>query len=334
MSVAGVTLAGGEAATQEGEPMTTITATVRPASGPPAGRQRTHLGAWRAAVALPAAVGSLLLLLVLLGGLGPWEGPVLLAWLAGGAATLTRPGERAAVRLCCGFRRPTSAQADALRPVWTAAISRAGIPAGDVDLYVKRAVEPNGYTVGRRSLAVSSGLLELFLARRLGDDQIVAVLVHELGHHATGATRYTPASSWLAAPWRIASRLVIGIPLAILGRRQPKPLLALVLTVAVVRGVQQLIAQHQWAPALLLATTAAGAVVCPLADAALSRGSEYAADRYAADRGAGSQLAVALRAVERRPERRGWAGRALATHPGTDRRVEALSRQRQAAGRR
>ncbi len=35
MSVAGVTLAGGEAATQEGEPMTTIAATVRPASGRP-----------------------------------------------------------------------------------------------------------------------------------------------------------------------------------------------------------------------------------------------------------------------------------------------------------
>jgi len=72
----------------------------------------------------------------------------------------------------------------------------------------------------------------------------------------------------------------------------------------------------------------------PVGDAALSRGSEYAADRYAADRGAGSQRAVALRAVERRPGRRGWAGRALATHPGTDRRVEVLSRQRQAAGRR
>ncbi|MGI8682162.1 MAG: M48 family metalloprotease, partial [Mycobacteriales bacterium] len=192
----------------------------------------------------------------------------------------------------------------------------------------------NGYTVGRRSLAVSSGLLELFLARRLGPDQIVAVLVHELGHHATGATRYTPASSWLAAPWRIASRLMIGITLAILSRRQPKPLLALVFAVAVVRGVQQLISQHQWAPALLLATTAAGAVVCPLADAALSRSCEYAADRYAADRGAGSQLTAALRAVERRSGRRGWAGRALATHPGTDRRVEALSRHRQAAGRR
>ncbi len=163
---------------------------------------------------------------------------------------------------------------------------------------------------------------------------MVAVLVHELGHHATGATRYTPASSWLAAPWRIASRLMIGIPLAILGRRQPKPLLAVVVAVAVVRGVQQLIAQHQWAPALLLATIAAGAVVCPLADAALSRSSEYAADRYAADRGAGSQLAVALRAVERRPGRRGWVAGALATHPGTDRRVEALTRQRQAAGRR
>ncbi len=279
-------------------------------------------------------VQPLLLLLVLFGGLGAWEGPALLAWLAGGAVALTRPGERAAVRLCCGFGRPTRAQADALRLVWAAALGRAGIPAGGVDLHVKRVAEPNGYTVGRRSLAVSSGLVEHCLARRLGDDRMTAVLVHELGHYATGASRYAPATTWLAAPWRIASRLMIGIPLAIFGRRQPKPLLALVFVVAVVRSVQQLIERHQWAPAVLLATIAVVAVVCPLADAAISRSSEYAADRYAADRGAGPQLATALQAVERRPAMTGWAARALATYPSTDRRVEALTRHRQAAGHR
>ena len=70
--------------------------------------------------------GSLLLLLVLFGWMGQWEGLVLLGWLASGAAVFTRSGERVAVTAGCGFRRPSAAQAAALRagvdgravPVW------------------------------------------------------------------------------------------------------------------------------------------------------------------------------------------------------------------------
>ncbi len=98
-------------------------------------------------------IGSLLLLLVLLAGLGRWELPALFAWLAAAAALCTRPGERLAVRLACRFRRPGPAELTALTPVWTAALRHAGVAVAEVDLYVYRDPQPNALTVGRRSIA-------------------------------------------------------------------------------------------------------------------------------------------------------------------------------------
>lgn len=88
-----------------------------------------------------------------------------------------------------------------------------------------------------------------------------------------------------------------------------------------VQAVQQL----QWAVALVLSSVAVCAVLCPLADAAVSRRSEYAADRYAADVGAGPQLAGALQVLAARQRRHaGLAARLLSRHPKVGRRIEAL----------
>jgi STE24 endopeptidase len=69
-------------------------------------------------------------------------------------------------------------------------------------LYVQPARQLNAYAAGGRSVAVTSRGLRDYGAGRLSEDQIVAVLVHELGHHATGATRPMLTATWLAAPWR------------------------------------------------------------------------------------------------------------------------------------
>ena len=101
--------------------MTTVNADLASGRGR---RPGGHYGTWRAAAAAPAMVGSLLLLLVLFGWLGRWEVIVLTGWLLSGVSVLTRPGERVAVRLGCGFRRPTTAQAVTLAPLWSAALQR------------------------------------------------------------------------------------------------------------------------------------------------------------------------------------------------------------------
>ena len=165
---------------------------------PAAGRPSRGAALLRALVAAPAVVGSLLLLLLLSGPLQGWHIVVLLCWPAAGATLLTRPGERLALRLGVGFRRPTAAQAAALNRPMAAALRRTGTAAGDIDLYVQRSPQVNAYTAGRRSLAVTTGTLEQLLAHRLTDDQMIAVLVHELGHHAGCAPHAGLVTAWLS----------------------------------------------------------------------------------------------------------------------------------------
>ncbi|UQX87648.1 M48 family metalloprotease [Jatrophihabitans telluris] len=86
--------------------------------------------------------------------------------------------------------------------------------------------------------------------------------------------------------------------------------------------------QRHWAVAIVLSAVAVCAVVCPLADAAVSRRSEYAADRYAADVGVGPQLAGALQVLAgQQPRRVGLVARLLSRHPQVSRRIEALGAQ-------
>jgi Zn-dependent protease with chaperone function len=131
---------------------------------------------------------------------------------------------------------------------------------------------------------------------------------------------------WLALPWRFASRLVIGIGLATVGRRQPLRLLAVVVLAGVVVAVVQAVQQRQWAVAVVLSAVAVCAVVCPLVDAAVSRRSEYAADRCASGAGLGSQLAAALEVLDGRQRRRpGMVARLLCRHPSVAQRIAVLS---------
>jgi len=201
----------------------TMNATDRPALQ----RWRSrYLGPWRALAAVPAIIGSFLLLLVLFGGMGPrWEGLVLLGWPAFGADLYTRGGERVAVRVGCGFHRPTAAQAAILSSPWSAALRHSQLTPHDLQLYLRGAPEANAYAAGTRSVA-PTGLLTEFQAHRLAEDYLEAVLPHELGHRASRATRFALVTAWLAAPWRIATRLTISIVLSALSRQPRRPLAA------------------------------------------------------------------------------------------------------------
>jgi STE24 endopeptidase len=130
---------------------------------------------------------------------------------------------------------------------------------------------------------------------------------------------------WLALPWRAATRLVIGLGLATVGRRQPMRLLGLVAAAAVVVAVVQALQRGQLTTTLVLCTVSVCAVLCPLTDAWVSRRSEYAADRFAADCGLATALSAALTHLDaEQPERLSWTQRAQSRHPSVDRRVEAL----------
>ena len=134
-------------------------------------------------------------------------------------------------------------------------------------------------------------------------------------------------SAWLASPWRLASRLMIGIAMTLTGaQRQPRLLLAVVAAAEVIIAVAQAATQHQWLVAFLIGGIVTAAIGCPLVDAAVSRRSEYAADRFAAQQGVGPDLADALRVLDRgASSRRSPMARLLASHPSTSRRLKALT---------
>jgi STE24 endopeptidase len=303
--------------------MTTLSVSP-PATATP--RRAGHFGAWRALSTVPAMVGSVLLVVMLFGWLGAWEPVALLAWMASGVSVFSRHGERAAVRVGAGFRRLTSAQSALVTPAWSTALARCGLSAGEVDLYVRRSQDPNAFAAGGRSVAVTTGVLTKCSAHGTGTEYLVAILTHELGHHATRATRFALVTMWLALPWRLAFRLVVGIGLATIGRRQPLRLLACVALAGVMDAVVQAMQGRQWVVAVVLTVVAVCTVVCPLVDAAVSRRSEYAADRYAADAGLGPQLAAALHVLSRGEHQRPrTVARLLSRHPSAAQRIAALS---------
>jgi Zn-dependent protease with chaperone function len=82
------------------------------------------------------------------------------------------------------------------------------------------------------------------------------------------------------------------------------------LAVAVTRALFQ----GQWMVGGVLAFVGLAAVFCPLADAAISRRSEFAADRFAADHGLARELAAALHAMDGGwSVAAGWSRRLLAS---------------------
>lgn len=56
---------------------------------------------------------------------------------------VTGPGERLAVRVGCGFRRPSAQQTAVLAPLWAQALAYAQLRPDQVDLYVQRSREAN-----------------------------------------------------------------------------------------------------------------------------------------------------------------------------------------------
>jgi STE24 endopeptidase len=269
-------------------------------------------------------LGSLVLVTLVSVTLGRLVGLLLpLAWATGLAVAMSRVGERMTLRAACGFHRPGPAQAESLKPAWSAALGVTGTDAGDVELYVQTARAPNAYAAGRRSVAVTSRVVQDHATGRLTGGQPVAVLVHELGHHAAGATRPMLLLTWLTTPWRATAGLLAGLANMLAGRH-PRQGLGIVVPAGLAVAVSRTLQQGRWMAGGMLAAVGLTAVLGPLANAVISRLSEYAADRFAADHGLAMELATALRVLDdgkRAP--RGWS-RLLSTHPTSEQRIKAL----------
>ncbi len=223
------------------------------------------------------------------------------------------------------FSAPAPADRDWLLWLQVSVESRCGIQPDSFDWYVRRDPEPNAFAVGRRSIAVTTGFLQLLYAGRLTHAQAVAVGVHEAGHHVTRGTRFGLAVDWLSWPWRAGHGLVMRFYALTPFGEAAKMLMPVVFGVAAVMLVREEGPPAQVVPVLvLMGVVAVGVFIAPVADAAFSRAGERAADAYATAHGAGPDLAAALYLVAPcRPH--GPLAGLRNTHPATDARMRRLT---------
>ncbi len=286
---------------------------------------RGYFSAWRLLCALPAILTSVLLVTIAFSWAGVFALVGVVGWLLC-AALLSLPAmERKAVRAGYRFHDPLPRDRDWLSWLQSAVELRCGLEAGRLDWYVRKDKEPNAFAIGRRSVAVTSGFLQLLSTGRLTPEQAVAVGAHEVGHHLTGGTRYGLVMDWLTWPWRAGYRLVLRVCAAMPFRRTGTLLTPVVFAIAGVMIVREDRPLEQVVPVLaLLLAIGLGAFLAPLADAAFSRASERSADAYAARLGVGPDLAAALDLVA--PAcKLGPLDRLRNSHPATSSRLQRLS---------
>lgn len=205
--------------------------------------------------------------------------------------------EGPAVRLLYAARRPRPSEAAALAPALSLLCAR-GLGPPTVTVYVRdgqHAVAAGG--VGRRSVLVTSGLVEALGRGRLPADQAAALVCHAVGRVRVGLTRSDPAIEFWSIPWQLlravcltVARGVSVIPLAAFAWR----IRFVVTTVAVVQSV----VEGRAASGAVIGVFIALTYLAPRWQRAWVRRQLDAGDRFAIDHGFGPPLAAFLR---RRP---------------------------------
>ncbi len=277
----------------------------------------------RLVLALPSVLGGTAVALVASGGFGRAEPIALVSWLAVAPVLLTRPGERLAVRRWLRFQALPAPEHDRLRPVLDLALDRCGIPVDAVDLYLTPGKRVNAFSAGRRSMALTRGLLTEVLAGRLPDALLHAVLLHELGHLANGHRRYALATGWLSAPGRPVVWLARVLVSVLLRGRVLSRLRYLAAIAVGLAGLVRAAAAGDWTTMAIVAALGFAAVTASVLRPWVSRHDELAADRYAALHGAGPTLALALvLGAGEKPQIR--VHERLASHPTPEHRQRLL----------
>jgi len=153
-----------------------------------------------AAVPAPTAAGATVVLaaLVAAAGRSAWEG--------------------SAARVVLGARRPRPAEREELAAVLTQ-LSRVGLGPPLVELRVKRSRAIGAIGAGRRTVVVSTGLIEAVVLGDLPSHQAAAVVAHSAVLVREGLTRADLLIGCASAPWRAIQATVRGV--SSWGRRLP-----------------------------------------------------------------------------------------------------------------
>ncbi|WP_329230231.1 M48 family metalloprotease [Streptomyces canus] len=168
-------------------------------------RQRgLDMTAWgQLVLRLPGTVISLLVLLLISGGLDAWLGipfwlPPLI-WLLSGALLFHRPVEDFLARHLLRLQRPRPDEYAKLAPIWREVTARAGVDGRTYELWVEDSEDLNAYAAAGHIVGVTRFALD-----NLTSAQLAAVLAHELGHHTGGHVWSSLLGEWYALPGRLA----------------------------------------------------------------------------------------------------------------------------------
>ena len=266
---------------------------------------------------------SLLALLVIWLPIG-WLTPLSFWWflvgfLVAGLGLFVRPIQALVLTPVLGARRPTSAEADVIAPLWAQIAQANDLPPSRFVVRVLPSDELNAYACGGHLVVVTTYAVE-----ELSRQQLRGVLSHELSHHLGMHTVALTIGHWLSTPNVLLAR--IGLFVENVGHAaagsfgKDSPFVSAIGNV--VAAVMNLIS---WVfTAALRGSDAVSNLV--------GHASEFEADRRAVRMGFGRELASALRQViatgtAGRPI--GWRARLGASHPPALTRVariEALMR--------
>ena len=288
------------------------------------GARRVERGAiWAFAPVVAMLPFSLLALLVIWLPIG-WLTPLSFWWflvgfLVAGLGLFVRPIQALVLTPVLGARRPTSAEADVIAPLWAQIAQANDLPPSRFVVRVLPSDELNAYACGGHLVVVTTYAVE-----ELSRQQLRGVLSHELSHHLGMHTVALTIGHWLSTPIVLLAR--IGLFVENVGHAaagsvgKDSPVVSAIGNV--VAAVMNLIS---WVfTAALRGSDAVSNLV--------GHASEFEADRRAVRMGFGRELASALRQViatgtAGRPI--GWRARLGASHPPALTRVariEALMR--------
>lgn len=147
-------------------------------------------------------------------GQGRWwvTSGLVLAWLALGLVALTTSGERFMVGMMFPKWEPiTDLDRRVGFPVREQVAALTGRDVNALEVYAATEMEgPNAFAVGGRTVGLTPEFLDLCQNSDVGDDEVVAVLAHELGHHGSG-TRGSAALTWLCRPYDLLVLFILGV---------------------------------------------------------------------------------------------------------------------------
>lgn len=239
---------------------------------------------------------------------------IVLVWTLSAGLMFLRPVEEVVGNFFYGLRRPTGAEMERLSGAWNYVCAAAGVDSSKYILRVQEIGEINALAGGGHVVAVTR------LGLTLEEEELRAVLGHELAHHLDLHPVPLMLSAWYQIPVRIAN-LLMGI----------------IERVAVVLskfdGVFQIVALVLLVPIWILRLYI-GVIIWAsnLVAAIFGRFAEYAADRRATDLGFGRGLISVLEVFidmghDEAHAKSGLVARAFSVHPQAHKRIRAIERR-------